>query len=324
MEQYQNLSQTTLNGNITSSATSITVTSGTALPATGNFRLLIGTEILICTAIASNVLTVIRGQEGTTGASHTSGDAVYAVLTAGALNQVLTDLNQTDVLANLPTAAKAGRIYVANDAPYGFRDNGSSQDPFYPLSPFTLPILGDTSWVNQGGASILDTFGCVSLFVPTESNAGVNIHCRVKPKTPPYKITGYFNLVNAGLSFQSGGMGFYDSVSGQLQSMHFIVFGGNFGYVEICNWVNANFFNNAPTNMMISNAGIRANWMQIEHDGTNLTYRVGNDGKHWLDVGSYGKTSFLSNDPDNVFYYGRNDSGFTGPNNFDLLSWKEE
>lgn len=83
---------TTLASNVTNAQTTITVTatpsgvtaSNSATPPT-QFRVLIGTEICIVTNISGTTWTVTRGAEGTTAASHTAGDSVNHIVTAGAL-----------------------------------------------------------------------------------------------------------------------------------------------------------------------------------------------------------------------------------------------
>ncbi len=84
-EQYANNAQSSLAGAVTAGATSLTVASAAAFPASGQFRLLIGSEILLVTAVAGNTFTVSRGQEGTVAAAHAAGAAVACVLTAAAL-----------------------------------------------------------------------------------------------------------------------------------------------------------------------------------------------------------------------------------------------
>src|SRR6266853_1580406 len=58
-------------------------------PTLGQFRILIDTEIIICTAASSGATTltvVTRGAEGTTAAAHSNGASINMVLTAaGAL-----------------------------------------------------------------------------------------------------------------------------------------------------------------------------------------------------------------------------------------------
>jgi hypothetical protein len=72
-------------------ATTLTVANGTVFPATGNFRIIIDTELLLCTSRSGNTLTVTRGIEGTTAASHLNGAAVTHVLTQAGLLQYLTE-----------------------------------------------------------------------------------------------------------------------------------------------------------------------------------------------------------------------------------------
>lgn len=90
-ELYTNPAASTLNGSITNSATSITITDASTWP-TNNFRIRCENEIMRVTSRSSNVLTVVRGQEGTTAASHADLTAVNHVITAGALDAIKLDL----------------------------------------------------------------------------------------------------------------------------------------------------------------------------------------------------------------------------------------
>lgn len=89
-ENFSNEFSTTLNGAITDSATSLVVTSATGAPA-ANFRIRIDDEYMLVTAVASTTLTVTRGLEGSTAASHSDLATVNHVLTAAGLRQGLTD-----------------------------------------------------------------------------------------------------------------------------------------------------------------------------------------------------------------------------------------
>jgi hypothetical protein len=88
-EQYKNNLATTLSGAINASVTSLTVASATGWPTTGDFRILIDSEILLVTAVSGTTFTVTRGAESTTAASHSDGAAITHVLTAGALEALL-------------------------------------------------------------------------------------------------------------------------------------------------------------------------------------------------------------------------------------------
>ena len=98
-EQITNFVSTTLNGGITNSATSLTVTSATGFPTSGNFRLVIqdaendetNKEIVVVTGVSGSDFTITRGQESTSGVAHGNGSFVGHVLTAGGLDQWWTD-----------------------------------------------------------------------------------------------------------------------------------------------------------------------------------------------------------------------------------------
>lgn len=90
-ERYANSTATTLNGAINNSVTSLTVTDGSTMPL-AYFRIVVESEIMFCTARSSNTLTVIRGQEGTTAASHADTVPVAHIITAGLLDAYRRDL----------------------------------------------------------------------------------------------------------------------------------------------------------------------------------------------------------------------------------------
>lgn len=109
-EQFANDYTTALNGGITAGATALTVDDATGAP-TAPFRIKIGAEIILVTAVVSNTFTVTRGEEGTTAAAHSDDDPVEHVLTAEQLNDL-----RTDVDSKLPAAAHAGRWYRSGTA----------------------------------------------------------------------------------------------------------------------------------------------------------------------------------------------------------------
>jgi hypothetical protein len=89
----------TLGASINASVTTITLTAGhgARFPAVGTgkrLRLRCDDEIMVCTGHVanSNSFTVVRGQEGTAAASHAANADVFAVLTAGAVNDHSNDL----------------------------------------------------------------------------------------------------------------------------------------------------------------------------------------------------------------------------------------
>jgi hypothetical protein len=76
---------TTLTGGVNSSATSITVASTSGFPASYPYTLALdydtsSEELVNVTAAAGLTLTIVRGQDGTSGTAHNAGAAVKHVI----------------------------------------------------------------------------------------------------------------------------------------------------------------------------------------------------------------------------------------------------
>jgi len=92
-EKFANSASTTINqgGGIAAGDTSVIVTSAALFPSSGNFRILIDSEIILVTAVSGSTFTIVRGQESTSAASHANGAGVTHILTAGAITQAKAD-----------------------------------------------------------------------------------------------------------------------------------------------------------------------------------------------------------------------------------------
>lgn len=86
-ESFSNDAETSLSAAIsTTGQTSITVASASGFPASGEYRIRIDNEILKVTAgHGTTTWTVVRGQEGTSAATHSNSSVVSHVLTAQGL-----------------------------------------------------------------------------------------------------------------------------------------------------------------------------------------------------------------------------------------------
>lgn len=133
VEQFTNNASTTLNGAITSGASSLVVTSATLFPTSGNFRLLIGSEIIIVGAVSGTTFSSLtRGAEGTTAAAHSNGDTVTAILTKSSIREVL--------------------------APVGYPN-------------LSLPAIGSVTWDNQGSTTLTDNGKSWYMYKPGTGNS---------------------------------------------------------------------------------------------------------------------------------------------------------
>lgn len=108
MERFANNADSTLNGAINNSTTSIVVADGSSFPSVGDFRLLLGSdpdtgEIVLVTARSSNTLTVIRGQESTAAQSWIDGTTVTHILTKGAIESLRDTLKGKTLDTSLET-----------------------------------------------------------------------------------------------------------------------------------------------------------------------------------------------------------------------------
>jgi hypothetical protein len=90
-EKFANDAYSPLAADIDGSQTTLTVTSATKFPTTGNFRLRIEDEYLLCTGVSGTTFTVTRGIESSTATSHVTGKRVTQVVTSGALAQFAAD-----------------------------------------------------------------------------------------------------------------------------------------------------------------------------------------------------------------------------------------
>jgi len=218
-ELFKNLASTTLNGDHDDTTTSIAVVSAMGFT-TGDFRILIDSEIMKVTGVSGTTLTVARHQEGTSAASHTNGTAVYHVLTAGALDaRAQNDLAAYDAYASRPAAGTPGRIFLPTDGIFLERDDGATWDKFGPIWPMTPPVAADfATWVNQGTATCIDNKGAVFMDAPNTSSLNLIMRMKTYP-TPPFTVDTAF-MVNArpmGVSHFAAGLAIRDSVSAKIQ-----------------------------------------------------------------------------------------------------------
>lgn len=119
--------RTTLSSGINSTATSITVGSVSGFPGSFPYTLILdqdtaSEEVVNVTAASGTTLTVTRGQDGTTGVSHSSGAAVNHGVSArdfdepnAHVNDTTTDVHSQYVLKSLIDDAGDLLVGSAND-----------------------------------------------------------------------------------------------------------------------------------------------------------------------------------------------------------------
>ena len=175
-EKYTNGIATTLAEALDASETGIDVTDASSWPTSG-FRVKVENEIMYVTSVASNTLTVIRGYEGTTAATHANGLSINHVITAQALDRI-----------------RLGILSACGIAPYV--ESLSTDDDNFDDENFSgWTFVGSTPSITQS----IEQDHKFSIILP-ESSANAQYYAWMKNKTVP--TNGW---VQAGFQFSDSG-----------------------------------------------------------------------------------------------------------------------
>ena len=302
VEVYTNGVTTTLNGSINNSVTSLVVTSATGFPTSGNFRIIVESELMIVTAVSGTTFTVTRGAEGTTAASHASGVNITNILTAGAINGIIASLNNSGTLASIPSASKAGNLYFPTDANVIARDNGSTWDYYGPTWKLIPPILGNFAWINQGGSTTTDaTRGGLTIVENTATNGeSVRLLKKAAPSTP-YTITvAQIPTSNENSDNLNGGIMLRESSSGKVIG-YCTVRRTSTHKAAIFKWTNPTTFSSSPFEDNVGMNGPFMQWLRLTDDGTNRKFYTSNDGFNFSLHFSESRTTHMTADEVGIY-----------------------
>jgi hypothetical protein len=319
IEKFANNATTSLDGAINNSTTTVVVIDASSFPTTGNFRIIIESEIMLVTAVSSNTFTVTRGVEGTSAVSHANSLVVNHILTAAAMDAFRSDNFQVGAYASLPAAAKAGRVYIPNDSHYNLiYDNGSAWE-YYVRGIKATPLVGATfTWLNQGATTATDSAGGVYLsrLCNTTTNefsgkyksmgsAPWTVTVHIRPNLPEQNFVGY-------------ALFFRESSSGKLH-----VFSIQHDTVWKCcsrKMTNESTFS---ADYMVS-PQIPMEWLRIQDNNTNRIISVSADGVNWKNIHTVGRTDFLTaNQAGFAIGCERQTGGFDVTTSYTLDSWTE-
>lgn len=309
-EQYANFASTTLNGSISNSATSITVTDGSVFPSSGDFAILIENELMVCTARSTNTLTVARGQEGTTAASHANAKNVYSPLTKRSLLALPDRFHVRGALSSRPAAGDKGRLFLPTDHIIASYDDGSAWQNFGPIWQFNKPS-GSFSWLNQGGtATVVDD--AAGTLIEDLTSAGSVWEIRARKKTRNSTATGSKIIVGimpmlANTNFAMTGVGVRESSSGKIEVLRIHYDSADVPFVSVTYITAAT--GGTPTGLStaysIPRHGVLPNliWLQIEQTSTNLVYSISLNGITYRTVHTHSITEFFSAAPDELILF---------------------
>jgi len=332
-EQLVNGTQTTLNGTITAIATSLIVTSATGFPTVGNFRLLIDSEIVLVTAVSGTTFTISRAQEGTTGASHTSGVNVTHVFTAGAANSFRADALLNDTFANRPSAGVLGRIFIPSNSDILCYDTGSVWEHFGPLNQWTQPpLVASFSTAATFAGTATDDSGTI-YFVSNPQSAAWNICDQyiAKPSTP-YTIVANMELdafyATNGANLAGCGIYIRDSSTGKIVTNNAWWDGSDtIQGIQVSVTEFSNFVTIVSDEVSRHSATLSANniWMKFTDDGTNRIFSLSNDGRNWTLIDSRSNATYVPATYDQVGFHIVTDGNadWFGKPSMKLRSWKQ-
>jgi hypothetical protein len=281
-EVFANNASSTLAAAVAStSVTTLSVNSAAPFPTTGNFRILIDTEIMLVTAVSGTTFTVVRGAEGSTAATHLVNASVVHIFTQG-----------------------SHQIYLRDNQPFS---DDSNRNPFR-LQDASGNILTKSSFsvVNGGLATITDeNSGPITIYKTKETSGGEDVCflARSAPGTPYQVYASMEGILLDPTEYSGFGIGFRNLTTGQLSNLTISMDGGTvFPAIAIYNF-------NSPTSYDAALVGRftgylpSPKWLSIKDDGTNLNYYLSHNGIQWILVGSQTRTAFFTAAPDQVGFF---------------------
>lgn len=279
-ERLPNYGTTNLDGAINDSVTSITVDDGSVWPGEGDYRILIGTEVLLVTARSTNTLTVERGVDGTTAASHSDGAQVQSVATADEWNRLMIDLG---------TGMRSDDTLTTGiEWPRNIQDhNGNilTASDFTQVGFQTSTTLTDTAY---NGLRLFDTNG--------GGNTSDNRLVVVSAPSAPFTVTCKF-FFGYGATYNSWDWFFLcarESSTGEYYAFRHTPWNGmpvqhNNSTTSVSATVN-----NDPDPSAVHM------WFRIVDDGTDIKFQHSTDGYRWKQNVEEGSTSRLAGGADQV------------------------
>lgn len=275
-EVFKNNASTTLNGAINNSVTTVTVTDGSVFPSTGNFRVLVDDEIMHVTAVSTNDLTVNRGVESTTAASHSNGATITHIVTQDGLYRAGQDSVFLWGYSGRPALGKlvdgSGNIIDSSD--------------------FTV--------TNANSTTLTDQDGTILVRKPNNSGASENNTFYTVAVTPPMTRIMAFQFRGARtqtIEHLVCGMVIRESSTGKA-----IVWGKDYNQgtkIAAYRYNSATSFSaNSVAPAVIDFPEII--WLKIEIDASLVRYSYSSDGVEWFERATENKTAFIAGAFDQV------------------------
>jgi hypothetical protein len=291
IERWSNDGDTTLNGAVSASDTTITVTSAANFPTSGDFRVLIGGT--------SGELATVKSVSGTT-----------FTLTAG-LGSGYGDGSDVKLVASVGSIDDAFKqAFGETDYPYNRILNGA-----------TTLTASSFTWLNQGTATCVDADdGGLYLTAPNEAYHQIRGKYISAPSTP-WKVTAFCEL-GPGMAVYSAspsGTGSYMGILARESStskLYMLPLRSD--VLALWRMTNVTTFSaSVDTDLNNLKGSI---WMRLHDDGTDVRGYVSSDGVNWLEAWNEGRTSFMSGGINQIGFGVSSGLGAAGAH-FYLKSW---
>ena len=221
--------------------------------------------------------------------------------------------------ASLPGTCTEGNLYLFTDSLYNFARCGASNvyTRFFDGKSVTPPSVysGTWYWVNQSTATLSTTYGYDALTVPTSHAGGQAVRATAAP-TAGASAARVFAIRAAaprktGSTTNSPGwmIGFKETASttnDKLHALYCLFTNGTDSNNVICyirRMQNASTYGGSDdvTALQLFPTSV-VNYVKIQDDATNLLFSISADGKNWSQVGSVGRTAYITGGPAAIFY----------------------
>ena len=223
------------------------------------------------------------------------------------------DSTYTDTYANIPAASNDGDLFFPSDGFSAYRDTGAAWASWGPLHPFTTPpAVATFTWVNQGGATAVETYGGIHLYAP--SGAGNNTRALVVATGgTPWVVTLSYIPHTWGVNYNVVGVIVRESGTNEEERFFY---NGNY-QIGVNRMTNPTTYNSTPFTELGLN---RPSFWRVSDDGTNRSWYVSPDGQNWYLTVQYGRTTFLTADEVGIFVESNHATWAVG---LTLLSWEK-
>jgi hypothetical protein len=241
-----------LSSSISSTDAALVASTAAGFPATGNFRIRVEQEYMMCTAVSGTTFTVTRGIEGTTAVAHSSGVAVQHVITAG-----------------------------------GFARTFLSHARYPASNGFVVPDLTGYSWFNQGGATLtVLSNGHVNFQDPAvAATDNFRFYLRAVPSAPPYRLTALFqDNCFFGTHNPRWGLCWYNGTSTASLMMNLNNDTGVNGNYTGCRVMSCSSPSSGGSSIGFAYLRNCGQWLQLTDDGAHWNCNVSRDGLNFLTI----------------------------------------